>query len=90
MLRTLITALIGIALVVLAVTGVIPGPAGIVLGVAGAGIALTNGGRRIPGDPARDANPHGGAAEALPSQGASAAHAAAHHGAMPPGGYGGG
>ena len=59
------------------------------LGVAGAGIALTHGGRRMPGGPGRDANPHGGAAEALPGQAATAAHASAHHGALPPGGYGG-
>ena len=89
MLRTLLTASIGIALVVLAVIGVIPGPAGIVLGVAGAGIALTDGGRRVLGDPSRDANPHGGASEALDGRAASAAHAAAHHGTTPPGGYGG-
>ena len=89
MVHRLAALLIGITLVVLAVTGVLPGPAGIVLGCAGAGIALTDGGRRLPGDPSRDADPHGGAAEALAGQGSSAAHAGAHHDAPASGGFGG-
>lgn len=79
---------IGLALLALAVTGVIPDVGGVIAGAVAAAILVTGGGRRLRDRSGRSGNPRGGAAEAMAAEYQTAAHATTHH-RGPYGGSGG-